>query len=144
MKKNKKIKILFLDILTGNKKLKKRLEDKVYKGGTYGQHMRKVFGLGKKEFIVLDGSKNIPFKPSKYDAIVMGGSVEDPVKGMEKPWMKKVYKFILKAIDNNIPILGICGGLQFTIRALDGKITSNPKGGSHGEQKERSGDANCF
>ena len=132
MKKNKKIKILFLDILTGDKKIKKDIENKVYQGGTYGEHIRKIFGLSKKELVVLDGSKNISAKPSKYDAIIMGGSVENPVKNIERPWMKKVYKFILEAIDKNVPILGICGGLQFVVRALGGEIIPNSKGREFG------------
>src|SRR3989338_4315488 len=96
--KNKKLKILFLDIFTDNEKFRKEIEEKVYKGRTLSEHIRSVFGLDKNEWL-------------KVDAIVIGGSAKDPVKGQERGWMRKTYKFIRQAVRKNIPILGICGGL---------------------------------
>lgn len=129
---NKKLKILFLDILTDNKYLRKEIEQKVYSGGTYAEAMRKAFGLSKKQFITKDASKGTLPDPDKYSAIVMGGSVKDPIKGQEKLWMKKVYQFIRLAKNKKVPILGICGGLQFTIKALGGEVIRNPRGRNFG------------
>src|SRR3989338_6728448 len=126
--KSKKLKIFFLDILNDNKYLRKEIEQKVYFGGTYAEAMRKAFDLRKDQFITKDASRGLLPNPAKYSAIVMGGSVKDPVKGQEKPWMIKVYKFIRLAENKQIPILVICGGLQFTVKALGGEVVYNRKG----------------
>ncbi len=130
--KLKQLRILFLDILTDNKELKKDIEKKVYGGNTYAKEMMGVFDLDKKQFITIDASRGKLPNPTKYSAVIMGGSVKDPIKGQEKLWMKKVYKFIKKASSQKIPILGICGGLQFTVRALGGEVIYNPKGRNFG------------
>lgn len=131
-KKSKKIKILFLDILTDNKYLRKDIEQKVYGGSTYAKEMMGAFDLNKKQFITIDASRGKLPNPIKYSAIVMGGSVKDPVKGQEKLWMKKVYKFIREAHKKEVPILGICGGLQFTVKALGGEVVYNSRGRNFG------------
>lgn len=128
----KQFRILFLDILTNNKELRKDIEKKVYGGSTYAKEMMSAFGLDKKQFITVDASRGKLPNPTKYSAIVMGGSVKDPVKGQEKPWMRRVYKFIKLAKNKQVPILGICGGLQFTVRALGGEIIYNPEGRNFG------------
>ncbi len=128
--------ILFLDILTGDKNLRKAIERNVYGGETYSETMRKAFGLGKNQWLAIDASKGkFPSKLEKFDGVVMGGSTEDPVKGHEKAWMKKVYKFIKSVVSAKVPILGICGGLQFTVRALGGEIIYNSKGREFGSTK---------
>lgn len=129
---NTNVKILFLDILTDNKKLRQRIETAAYGGSTYAEQMRKAFGVKRVNLVAIDGSRRTLPKPSEYDAIVIGGSLEDPVKGREKPWMKKVYRFIRLAVRQHVPLLGICGGLQFTVRALGGVVMDNPKGREFG------------
>ncbi len=131
--KNKKIKILFLDIFTDNEKFRKEIENKVYKGRTLSEHVRGVFELEENQWLTLDASKGrFSLKFLNVSAIVIGGSAEDPIKGQEKKWMIKTYKFISKAVKKDLPILGICGGLQFTVRALGGEIIYNPKGKEFG------------
>ena len=128
-----KIKILFLDIFTDNEKFRKEIENKVYGGRTLSEHVRGVFELKKSEWLRLDASKGkLQSKFLNVDAIVIGGSAKDPVRGQEKEWMRKTYKFINKAVKKDLPILGICGGLQFTVRALGGEIIYNPKGKEFG------------
>ncbi len=129
------MKILFLDILTGNPELRKNINQKIYKGGSYGEHLRKLFSLKKSEWAEVDASQKIPSDFLKFDGIVIGGSTEDPMPGSEKPWMKKIYPAIRKIIKNKIPLLGICGGLQFTARALGGKVILNPGGREFGSVK---------
>ena len=136
IKKKQKLKILFLDIFTDNEELRKEIKQKIYKGKTYSEHVRGVFGLDKNQWLTLDASKNkFPIKFLDVNAIVIGGSAKDPIKGQEKDWMKKTYKFINKAIKKDMPILGICGGLQFVVRALGGEIIYNPKGKEFGAIK---------
>lgn len=136
MKNSKIIKILFLDILTGDENIKKVINEKIYGGNTYSETMRRFFGLKKNEWFEIDASKGkFPEKLSGFNAMIIGGSAEDPVESLEKQWMKKVYEFIRKTSKQNIPILGICGGLQFVIRALHGEIIFNPKGREFGSVK---------
>ncbi len=131
--KKRKPKVLFLDIFTDNPKLRKEVESSLYKGGSYAEHMRKVFGLSKTEWQTIDGSKNVfPKIFPKVDAMVIGGSAKDPVRGQNLLWMRSTYSFIRKAIKLKIPILGICGGLQFVVKALGGEIIYNPKGREFG------------
>lgn len=136
MKKLRLLKILFLDILTGDQDVREIINAKIYGGSTYPEAMRSTFGLRGDEWFALDASKGkLPTRLSRFDAIVLGGSTEDPVKGNERPWMKKVYKVIQKAVKQQIPILGICGGLQFVVRAFGGEIIFNPKGREFGSTK---------
>ena len=126
-------KILFLDILTDNRHLRKIINKKIYRGSTYSEAMRKAFGLPKTAWVFADAAEGkFPKDFSRFDALVMGGSTEDPMRGFEKPWMMETYKFIRRAVKKNIPILGICGGFQFVLRALGGEIILNPKGREFG------------
>jgi len=132
-KKKQKLKILFLDIFTDNEKFRKEMEKKVYGGRTLSDHVRRVFELDKNEWLTLYASKGkFPLKFLDVDAVIISGSSKDPVQGQEKEWMIKTYKFINQAIKKDIPTLGICGGLQFTVRALGGEIIYNPKGKEFG------------
>ena len=48
--------------------------------------------------------------------------------------MKKTYAFIRQAKAADVPMLGICGGLQFVVRALGGEVIMNPRGRRIGTQ----------
>lgn len=131
--KKRKLKVLFLDILTDKKDQRKMVEKRMYGGGTYSDHVRKVFGLQKDEWrtIYADKSK-FPSVLPRIDALVIGGSAKDPVRGQNNEWMRQSYKFINKIIKADTPVLGICGGLQFVIKALGGEIIYTPKGREFG------------
>jgi len=135
MKKQRMKKILFLDILTGDKKLRKELEKQDCGSNADIKQIRRLAGLTKNQLVAIDGSKGKFPKPDRFAAIIIGGSTEHPVRGYEKPWMKKVYKFIRKAARDNVPILGLCGGLQFTVKALGGEIIFNPEGRDFGNTR---------
>lgn len=126
-------KILFLDILTDDPKIRKDFHQKIYAGQTYSELTRKAMGLKKSFWTFADGAKcAFPENIREFDGVVIGGSVENPVKGRIKPWMSKNFAFIRKLVKNDTPILGICGGLQFTARALGSEIIFNPKGKEFG------------
>ena len=132
------MKILFLDILTGDRKLREFSNKKIHKGSNCSEAMRKAFGLRPEEWESVDAAfEPLPKDIAEYPAIVIGGSYEDPVMGREKPWMRRTYPLIKKIIKKQIPLLGICGGLQFTVRTFGGKIIDNPKGREFGTIKVR-------
>lgn len=129
MEKTVNPKILFLDILTDDAKIQREIFGSVYEGQTYSEAMRKASGCTAKEWISCDG----PFEPlpkniTAFSGIIIGGSLKNPVYKHERPWMKKIYRFIQKAAAKEIPILGICGGLQFTARAFGEEVVFNPRG----------------
>lgn len=136
MKKQRTNKILFLDILTGDPALRQQ-EIKIMGGETYAEQMRNALGLRPKNFLAIDASRGQFPDLRHYRAVVIGGSYEDPVRGKEKPWMKKVYRYIRRVGKNGIPLLGVCGGLQFTVRALGGNVIYNPKGRELGNVRIR-------
>ncbi len=128
-------KILFLDILTDDPAERKKDKKAIYHGGTYAEDVRKLSGIAKSAFAAVDATKGILPPPSNYRAIIIGGSMHNPVEGQEKPWMKKTYRFIARTVHEGVPLLGICGGLQFTVRALGGTIVRNPRGREMGSIK---------
>lgn len=130
MKNNKKIQLLFLDILTDDLELKKQ-EEKITKG-PYTELFRKKLNLKKDEFVVVDAAQEQLPDPKKYHGIIIGGSSKHPIPGEENYWMKNVYRFINTSMYKQIPLLGICGGHQFIVRALGGKIIYNPNGREFG------------
>lgn len=129
------MKILFVDILTDDVALRKSIERSVYAGRTYSDQCRRALGLSPQEWGYVDATSCAFPNPSIFDAVIIGGSTENPVKQKEdKPWMKKTFSFIRKVKRANIPLLGFCGGLQFTARALGAQVIYNPQGRRIGTQ----------
>lgn len=133
MKLNKPI--LFLDILTDDNKIRQRINKEIYLNKSYSQAWLKRLRIKEEEMVTFYAHKYVPTKLSGYSAIIIGGSTLDPFKGTDKPWMLKVYKLINTAIETNIPLLGVCGGLQFTARALGCDVIKNPSGRRFGTYK---------
>jgi len=105
---------------------------KVYKG-TYSEAMRMAFGLNKDQWTVVYAPHDkFPVSLDGIDALVIGGSFHDPINKSVKPWMRKTFDFIKLVSAAEMPILGICGGLQFTVRAFGGEVIRNPKGREFG------------
>jgi len=119
--------VLFLDILTDNAELRRELNKKIHFGKRYQELIRQKIKAPIDYFRVVEASSGELPDMDDFDMLIMGGSVEDPVPCKEKKWMKRVYKFIRTTISSKKPIFGICGGLQFTVRALGGQIIYNPK-----------------
>lgn len=75
------------------------------------------------EFEIYDFDSCKDLDPKNYNAvIVMGGpdSANDQTKKM-----KKEIEFVQQALDNKIPYLGICLGMQVLIKATNGKVHRN-------------------
>lgn len=128
-------KILFLDILSGDEKIKEENKKIVYKGISYGESVRRFLNISRRDFFEIDASHGKFPDTAHIRMVIIGGSVENPVRGLEEPWIKKTYAFIKKLKKKEIPILGMCGGLQFTVRALDGDIVENKNGRDFGNAR---------
>ncbi len=129
MKPQSKPKILFLDILTDDRKIQGEIFEHVYGKKSYSEAMRTATGIEKENWYTCEGPfDSLPKNLDKFHGIIIGGSLKNPVYKHERPWMKKIYSFIQKAVKKEIPILGICGGLQFTARAFGQEVVFNPRG----------------
>ena len=121
-------KILFLNIISDDPATRARVEKAIYQKSTYARTLRRTLGIPARSLAVcFPDDQKLP-NPRHYAGIILGGAIPNPVQGEEQPWMKKIYRFIQSAVAANVPLLGICGGLQFTVRALGGTIVYNPKG----------------
>ena len=76
------------------------------------------------EVICIDDGVEAPDDLDTISGLVfMGGgmNVTDPLQ-----WIKDEQALICKAIDNNVPIIGICLGAQMMSAAMGGSITHGP------------------
>ena len=76
------------------------------------------------EIICIDEGITVPQKLDDISGLVfMGGSmnVTDSLQ-----WISEEKKLIQKAVNKNVPIMGICLGAQLMSAALGGKITHDP------------------
>jgi len=122
-------KILILEILSDDDELKAN-DEKIQ--GPYVKMFADAMNIGEERFVVVDASKEVPDDPSEYSGIIIGRSAYEPIEGREKPWMREVYEFIKRVVNLGVPLLGICGGLEFTARALGAEVVPNPKGKEFG------------
>ncbi|MES9971333.1 MAG: type 1 glutamine amidotransferase [Candidatus Thiodiazotropha sp.] len=73
------------------------------------------------EMVCIDDDHPIPQQTHDVSALVFMGagvSVNDQL-----PWMEGELQLIRKAIDQDLPVMGICFGAQLMSRALGGEIT---------------------
>lgn len=72
--------------------------------------------------------ENLPSDFEEIAGIIITGSPADIVEKEQKPWIGKVEEFIKKALDQNIPTLGVCFGIQVHAD-LRGREVPKNKGG---------------
>ncbi len=129
------MKILFLDILGDDPALYRSIETIIYRGAAFPERTRISGGLKPGELTRVVAYKGVFPEPKGFDGVIISGSAMNSVKGEEKPWMKKTYAYIRRLIRADLPILGICGGLQFTARALGEEVVYNKHGRNMGTDK---------
>ena len=125
------MRILFLDILTDQPELRTLAERDIMRT-SYSELFRQGMGHPRERWSSHDASKGTFPALSEFDALVISGSMENAVPDQEKPWMHQTYAFIRRAVDQKKPVFGVCGGLQFTVRALGGTIIRSPLGRNFG------------
>jgi GMP synthase-like glutamine amidotransferase len=80
---------------------------------------------------MLDVANKADQLPSSFDeisGIIITGSPSDIAEKEQKPWIGIMEKFIKKALERNIPVLGICFGIQ-AHADLKGREVPKNKGG---------------
>ncbi|EOS93212.1 glutamine amidotransferase [Erwinia tracheiphila] len=93
-----------------------------------------ALGLKEGEFIVVrpDLGETLP-DPACVTAAILTGSwamVTD-----HADWSERTAAWIRSAVDNGLPLLGVCYGHQLMAYALGGQVADNPKGWERGQQR---------
>lgn len=68
----------------------------------------------------------VPPHPSEVAGIIVSGSAASVTE--PEPWMQPAQRYLLSAIENATPVLGICFGHQLLATALGGQVRKNPRG----------------
>lgn len=71
--------------------------------------------LGATNVDMIDVTTKADELPANFDeisGIVISGSASDIVEKNEKQWIGKIEKFVEKGLEKNVPVLGICFGIQ--------------------------------
>lgn len=78
-----------------------------------------VKASGAKLTVLRGPHSDLPNSPRGLDRIVISGSKTSAME--DAPWIATLEKFILSAIEESIPLLGVCYGHQMITRAIIGK-----------------------
>jgi len=66
--------------------------------------------------------ENPPGDATKYDAIISMGGPMNVDEDDRYPFLKKEVAFLKRAVDANVPVLGICLGAQLIAKACGGRV----------------------
>lgn len=75
----------------------------------------------------------LPGDPTDWDGIVVTGS--PAMVSDQEPWSEKAAEWLAQAVDQAVPVLGVCYGHQLLAHALDGEVGYHPKGRESGTQR---------
>jgi GMP synthase (glutamine-hydrolysing) len=64
--------------------------------------------------------------PAAYDAIMVFGGAMHPDQDAEHPWLPGETEWIGAALDEGVPLLGVCLGSQLIARAVGGEVGPSP------------------
>jgi GMP synthase (glutamine-hydrolysing) len=79
------------------------------------------------ELARLYAGESLPTDPGRYDGVIsMGGSM-NVYQEDEFPFLKDETLFLAKAIDSDVPVLGICLGAQMIAKACGAAVTLSPE-----------------
>ena len=74
----------------------------------------------------LHNSEHLPDNPGSFDAIVSMGGPMNVYEDEKYPFLKRETEFLRKALESNIPVLGICLGAQMIARASNAQVVKSP------------------
>lgn len=133
------MKLLFVDIITDDPIFRESDEKMLSRYGGHKGLVHRGFGLNHELYGIVPGlllENQLPdiatIISNGYNGVFVGGSTADVDEtAVIKPWQEWVFELIRQSVKNKIPILGVCGGHQYGLRALTGEVHSvihNPLG----------------
>lgn len=72
----------------------------------------------------------LPGEPAHWDGIVVTGS--PAMVSDREPWSESTGAWLAKAVEQGVPVLGVCYGHQLLAHALGGKVGYHPDGRESG------------
>lgn len=95
--------------------------------GDFEDWFQKQINVEDSRLKIVDVRRRLPDLPFEdILGVIISGShsmVTDQTR-----WMQRLSKWLIKAADNGVPILGICFGHQIIARTFGGKVDYHPKG----------------
>ena len=76
--------------------------------------------------IDIEAGAALPASPHEFAGIMVSGSAA--MVSTEAPWMLESGRWLRRAIEQDVPVLGICFGHQLLAHALGGVVGKNPAG----------------
>ena len=83
-------------------------------GGTFEQH---AVDRGDELTVWVTPQQTVAGEPRDFDAIMVFGGAMHPDQDAEHPWLPDETDFMRRALDDGVPMLGVCLGAQLIARA---------------------------
>ena len=90
------------------------------------EHFSKILSNFSDNVVVIESYKGEVYFPERGDILIISGSNQS-VRSMD-PWMKDLERSIIKSMNLNIPILGICFGHQILAHTFGADVVKNQMG----------------
>lgn len=90
-------------------------------GGGLFEDLVEQRGDGLERWVTVNGGIG-PDAPKRYDAIMVFGGAMHPDQDAEHPWLADEASFIREALDDEVPLLGVCLGSQLIARAAGATV----------------------
>jgi GMP synthase (glutamine-hydrolysing) len=95
--------------------------------GDYEDWIAAGMGWERAAVRVIDTAAGGPYpEPAAVVGIAITGSAS--MVSEQAPWMRKAADWLVRAVQQEIPVLGICFGHQLLAHALGGRVDYNPRG----------------
>jgi GMP synthase (glutamine-hydrolysing) len=65
--------------------------------------------------------------PSAYDAVMVFGGAMHPDEDARHPWLADEVDYLRRALDDEVPLLGVCLGAQLVARAAGAEVGKAPE-----------------
>ncbi len=95
--------------------------------GDYEDWIAAGMGWEREAVRVIDTAAGGPYpEPAEVAGIAITGS--GSMVSEQAPWMRKTADWLVEAVQQEVPVLGICFGHQLLAHALGGRVDYNPRG----------------
>jgi GMP synthase-like glutamine amidotransferase len=94
-------------------------------GGAFEQH---VLERGDELDVWLTPDHGFAGSPDAFDAIMVFGGAMHPDQDAEHPWIPEEVSFVTEALEQGVPLLGVCLGSQLIARATGAWVGRGDRG----------------